>query len=142
MPNSSELEKEVKLAHLLAELKKLNRVLLLSNGSRLESELERFATTASRKKVWVLMDGKTDINAMIGPSGLARSKVYGFIGMLEGAGLAEKRHGQPPTRAIEFVPASWAELLHQDPGVTLDSPVSETTAEAPKVTQAEINQNE
>jgi len=98
-------------AKILAELKKMNKVMTLVNGDKVESELAKFATTPERKKIWVLMDGTRDINELIKASGLKQAPVYKFITALENARLVERSRGQPPTRIVDYVPAEWTELI-------------------------------
>lgn len=126
---------------ILAELKKMNKIILLVNAQKLESELVRYASTEERKKIWVLMDGTREINDLIQGSGLKKTPVYDFLAMLEAAGLIEKSHGRPPRRAIDFVPASWADLLHPQQTPTLEQAVSPSPQDT-KVTPSGGPQNE
>lgn len=108
---------------ILAELRKMNKVMILANGDKLETELARYASTDERKKVWALIDGKRDINELIRGSGLKKSLIYSFLAMLEEANLIEKSHGKPPMKTLEFVPASWVELLESKNVQTLEQSV-------------------
>lgn len=126
---------------ILAELKKMNKVTLLVNASKLEAELARYASTEERKKIWVLMDGTKEINELIQGSGLKKTPVYNFLAMLEAAGLVEKSHGKPPKRAIDFVPASWTELLLPQQTPTLEQATSASDQDT-KLTPAGGTPNE
>jgi len=99
---------------ILNELKKLNRLIILSNGKNIENELEKHATNNDRKKMWVLIDGKNQADDIVRISGLKKSAVYNFLKQLEGADFIERAHGYPPTRKIDYVPAAWIELLPQE----------------------------
>jgi hypothetical protein len=128
-PNST-IEEQI-----LAELKKTNKVITLSNGSKLESELARYATTDERKKIWALIDGKRDINELIQSSTLRKTPVYDFLSILEVAGLIERVRGKPPTRTIDFVPASWVELLQSQTTPTLEHTSSMAVQQTEKDTK-------
>lgn len=95
----------------LKELKTITKILLLTNAEKLETELGRIATTDNRKKIWVLIDGKTspeDISKQIDSS---ISTVRNFLTALERAGLIENPYGEPPAKLIDYVPPKWIELL-------------------------------
>jgi hypothetical protein len=110
---------------ILAELRKMNKVMALVNGDKLESQLAKYATTPERKKAWALMDGTKDVDDLIGASGLKRRSVYDFITALEKAGLVETTRGQPPTRGVDFVPADWVELLKTAQTSSGDQPATD-----------------
>ena len=96
---------------ILAELRKMSKVMVLVNGDKIESQLAKYATTPERKKIWALMDGTRDMNELIKSSGLKQAQVYKFVTALENAGLVSRSRGQPPVRIVDFVPAEWAELI-------------------------------
>lgn len=95
---------------ILDELRKMNKVMTLVNGDKIETQLAKFATTPERKKIWALMDGTRDMGELIRASGLKQAPVYKFVTALENAQLVQRAHGQPPIRVVDFVPAEWAEL--------------------------------
>jgi len=119
-PKSSSVDEQI-----LLELKKMNRVITLSNGSKLESELAGFATTDERKMIWVLIDGETQPPEIAKRIGKTKRAVDMFLQVLEDANLIEKRkYGKPPKRYIDYVPAAWIELLRQEPAATLEETIA------------------
>ena len=95
----------------LIELKKISKILTLANAEVLEKELEKYATTPERKKVWVLIDGERSPDDLIAGSGMKQAAVYRFLKILSDADLVETPHGSPPKKKLEFVPASWLDLF-------------------------------
>lgn len=96
---------------ILKELKKISKIMTLSNGSIIEKELEKYATSEDRKKIWVLIDGikqSDDIAKIIGKT---KRVVDIFLQTLEGVSLVERHYNKPPIRSIEYVPISWVALL-------------------------------
>jgi hypothetical protein len=106
----------------LAELKKISKILLLANARTIEIELLKYATTDERKKVWVLIDGKRSVEDLIKYSGMKRRTVYDFLKILENSELIECTHGEAPKKLIDFVPASWADLVKIDEPTTDEQP--------------------
>ena len=127
----------------LRELRKLSKILLLSNASTVEKELEKVATTKERKKMWVLIDGQRmpkDIAGLIGTTAMSLSR---FLNAALAANLIEYKHGEPPQRLLDYVPPAWIESTSLDgeetakatssekPATTLDNiTTSETTGES------------
>jgi len=95
----------------LLELRKISKILTLVNASALEKELEKYATTVERKKLWVLINGERSPDELITGSGMKQAAVYKFLKTLSDADLIETPHGKPPKRKLEFVPASWIDLF-------------------------------
>lgn len=96
---------------ILKELKKISRIMTLSNGSIIEKELEKYATSEDRKKIWVLIDGTKQSDDIAKIIGKTKRAVDIFLQTLEGVSLVERPYNKPPTRSMEYVPASWAALL-------------------------------
>jgi DNA-binding MarR family transcriptional regulator len=92
---------------ILIELKRLNKLLILTNASILEQELTKYASSNERKKIWVLIDGNRSIDDLVRDSGLKRRSVYDFLESLEAKGLVERKWNEPVTRVIDFVPSNW-----------------------------------
>jgi len=95
----------------LEELKKISKILALVNAEALEIELSKYATTDERKRIWVLIDGKRMSKDIAASSGVTRRAVDLFLKSLERAELIESAWGKPPKRILDFVPASWLDLV-------------------------------
>lgn len=96
---------------ILKELRKLTKILVLSNGSNLESQIEKYATTPERKKIWVMIDGKRQANDIAQAIGITKRGVDMFLKVLEDASLIERPFNKPPIRIADYVPAGWVELV-------------------------------
>jgi len=95
----------------LTELKKISKILTLVNAEAIEDELSKYATTDNRKKIWVLING-TRMPANIAQStGISTRSVERFLKVLEIAELIENLWGKPPKRLLDYVPASWLDLV-------------------------------
>jgi DNA-binding MarR family transcriptional regulator len=98
----------------LVELKRISKILTLANATILEKELEKYATTPERKKVWVLINGERSPDDLIAGSGMKQAGVYKFLKILSDADLIETPHGNPPKKKLELVPASWLDLFEAE----------------------------
>ena len=96
-------------AELLHELKKITKILTLTNSEKLQEEIGRFATTDERKKIWVLLDGTRQPKDIAQQLKLTPRGVNKFLRVLESADLIER--GEAPRRLTDFVPANWVEML-------------------------------
>ena len=95
----------------LDELVKISKILTLVNAKTLEIELSKYATTNERKKAWILIDG-TRLPEEIGQNaGMKLRTIQDFLKVLVDATLIENCRGKPPKRLLDFVPASWLELM-------------------------------
>jgi len=103
------------------ELRKISRILILANAPAVEKELSKIATTEERKKIWVLMDGKRMPGDLAKEAGVTAMAVSRFLNAGEAAGLIEYKRGEPPRRALDYVPPAWTEL------VTIPAPEEEET---------------
>jgi hypothetical protein len=95
----------------LKELRKVSKILTLVNSSIIENELAKIAGTNERKKMWMLLDGKrmpTDIAKEVGVSAMAVSY---FLNAGKVAELINYERGKPPTRALDYIPPAWIDLL-------------------------------
>lgn len=95
---------------ILKELKKMNRILTLSNGPLIEQELAKYATSDERKVIWVLIDGAKQAPEIAQIIKKTKRAVDMFLQTLEDAELVERPYNKPPLRTIDYVPASWVEL--------------------------------
>jgi hypothetical protein len=95
----------------LRELKRITKILTLSNSDKLRTEIERFATSDDRKKMWVLIDGNRQSNDIASAVNFTKRGVDKYLFALEQAGLIDRSFSKPPRRTIDYVPAEWIELL-------------------------------
>lgn len=98
---------------ILKELKKISKIMTLSNGDKLENEIEKYATSNDRKKIWVLLDGKRQSDDIAKITGKTRRAVDIFLKTLEDANLVERPYNKPPTRIMDYIPAKWIEMTMQ-----------------------------
>ena len=98
----------------LAELKKISKILALVNSQALENELAKYATSNDRKKVWVLINGERTPENLMTESGMKQRALYKYLKLLSDADMVEMPYGQPPKKKLEFVPASWVNLLQTE----------------------------
>jgi len=99
---------------ILKELKKISKIITISNGPIIEKELSNYATSEDRKKIWVLIDGNRQADDIVKSSGLTQAPVYKFLKILEDSGLIERQRGKSPKRLLDYVPADWVELVQTD----------------------------
>lgn len=99
---------------ILKELKKISKIITLSNGNSLETEIAQYASTDDRKKIWVLIDGIRQADDIVKTSGMTQAPVYKFLKILEESGLIERQHGKSPQRLLNYVPADWIDLIQTD----------------------------
>lgn len=95
----------------LAELRKISKILILANARALKDELSKYATTDDRKRAWVLINGQTMSKDIAQSIGITTRSVDMFLEVLERAELVENLWGRPPKRILDYVPASWLELM-------------------------------
>lgn len=96
---------------ILRELKKISKILLLTNAAVVEEELAKIASTDDRKRMWVLIDGSRMPKDIANEARVTQRAISYFLNAAEAAGLIEYKHGEPPRRVLDYVPASWIELL-------------------------------
>ncbi|MGI0086802.1 MAG: helix-turn-helix domain-containing protein [Nitrosotalea sp.] len=99
---------------ILKELRKMSKILIMSNGANLERELGKYATNEDRKKIWVLIDGNRQADDIVKATGLTKTPVYNFLKILEDSDLIERQRGKPPKRLLDYVPAEWTNLVQTD----------------------------
>jgi len=96
---------------MLKELRKISKILILTNAEIIEKELLKIASTSDRKKMWVLMDGKRMPANIATEAGVTPMAVSYFLNAGVAADLVEYTRGEPPRRAFDYVPVSWIELV-------------------------------
>lgn len=101
---------------ILKELKKISKIITISNGSSIERELSKYATSDDRKKIWVLIDGNRNSDQISKEIGVTKRAVDMALQSFENASLIEERkYGVPPKRVVDYVPAEWIDLLSKNP---------------------------
>lgn len=100
----------------LRELKKISKILILANASMIENELAKIANSDTRKKIWVLIDGKRLANEIANDVGVNPSTVSRFLDSASAADLVEYTKGEPPRKILDYVPPSWIELVVGEEG--------------------------
>ena len=100
---------------MLRELKKISKILTLTNASSLEKELEKIASTDDRKKMWVLMDGNRRQKEIAVAAGVTQAAVSYFLSAAVATELVEYPQGEPPRRIVDYVPPAWIELVKLPP---------------------------
>jgi len=95
----------------LRELKKISKILILSNAPAIEKELSKFATTNDRKKMWVLIDGRRLVKEIAAEAGVTVVAVSYFLNAGVAAELIEYEKGKSPRKVLNYVPPSWLELV-------------------------------
>lgn len=93
------------------ELRKISKILTLVNAKTLEIELSKYATTTERRKAWILIDGNNLPEQIGEKAGMKLRSIQEFLKILVDATLIENSRGKPPKRLLEYVPASWVELI-------------------------------
>lgn len=94
----------------LKELKKISKILILSNASVIENEIAKIASTNDRKRIWVLIDG-TKMPSDIAKEAITTTMtVSNFLNAGKIADLVEYTKGLPPQRILDYVPPSWIDL--------------------------------
>jgi hypothetical protein len=102
----------------IIELRKIAKILTLANAQALETELSKYATTLERKRAWVLIDGAKMPPEIGKASGMRLRTIQDFLKTLVDAGLVSNPRGVPPKKLLDFVPASWVELVEHQNGET------------------------
>lgn len=105
---------------MLKELKKISKILTLTNASLLEKELEKIVSTNDRKKMWVSIDGHRRQQEIATDAGVTQAAVSYFLSAALAAELIEYPKGEAPYRIIEYVPPAWIELLKLPPAEERD----------------------
>jgi hypothetical protein len=98
----------------LDELRRVSKILTLVNAKALEIELSKYATTDERKKAWILIDGNSLPEEIGEKAGIKLRAIQEFLKILVDATLIENFRGKPPKRLLDYVPASWLELIKSE----------------------------
>lgn len=98
---------------ILKELRNITKIIIISNGHTIERELEKYATSKDRKKIWILIDGKNQVDKIAKTVSKTRRAVEIFLKILEEASLVERPYNKPPIRRLDYVPPSWIKFLEK-----------------------------
>ena len=116
----------------LAELRRISKILLLTNSAVIEKELSKLATSDDRKRMWVLIDGLRMPKDIATQLKVTERAVRYFLDGLTAAGFVENVRGEPPKKTLDYVPPSWIELIQAEEK-------EEGSAEGPKSAEGEAN---
>lgn len=97
--------------NVLNELKKISKILLLTNAPLVEKEIEKIANSDARKKMWVLIDGNRTPKQIAEQIGVTASAVRYFLRDAKAAEFIEYGESDAPRRILDYVPPVWIELL-------------------------------
>ena len=97
--------------HVLFELRRISKILLLANSVAIENEIAKFANSDTRQKMWILIDGKQMPKDIANTVGVTPAAVSYFLTALAAAGLIKYTQREPPEKILDYVPPSWVELL-------------------------------
>jgi hypothetical protein len=98
----------------LDELKKISKILTLVNAKALETELSKYATTDERKRAWILIDGNRLTDEIGEKAGMKLRTIQDYLKILVEATLIENPRGSPPKKLVDYVPASWLDLIQPE----------------------------
>jgi len=97
----------------LEELKKITKILLLTNADSIEAEIAKVANNDGRKKMWASMDGVKMPKELAAKAGVTSMTASNFLNAALVADLIEYTARQPPRRKLDYVPPSWLSLIEQ-----------------------------
>jgi hypothetical protein len=93
------------------ELRKISKVLTLSNAPAIEKELSKIASSKERKQMWVLLDGKRMSKEIADAVRVTPQAVSLFLIAGTALELIEYQRGKPPHRILDYVPPEWLSLV-------------------------------
>ena len=93
------------------EMKNISKILLIAHSDKIESELEKVATTDERKRIWILIDGKRTSQEIAVQIGISKRSVDRFLRLAENIGFVKNPWGKPAYRTVDYVPSKWVERL-------------------------------
>lgn len=117
----------------LRELRKISKVLIMTNAKAIELELSRVATTDDRKKMWVLIDGERTSTDIANSVKVTPRAVRYFLTDAAHAELVDYTD-DAPRKILDYVPPSWLELLIVTPPEPEDKATAENAATESKIT--------
>ena len=93
------------------ELRKISKVLTLSNSSVIEKELSKIASSKERKQMWVLSNGNRMLKDIADAVKVTPQAVGQFLIAGAALELIEYQRGKPPRRLLDYVPPEWLSLI-------------------------------
>ncbi|MCW4002617.1 MAG: LacI family DNA-binding transcriptional regulator [Candidatus Bathyarchaeota archaeon] len=114
-------------ATVLNELKKISKILLLANSEQLDCALGKIADNDTRKKIWVLIDGKRMPKDIAGQVGVSLATVSRFLDSASAADLVIYAAKYPPVKKLDYVPSSWLDLVFGKTEEELEQKTSKDT---------------
>src|SRR5260370_40875362 len=96
---------------MLRELRRISKVLIMSNAPVIEKELSKIASSDDRKRLWISMDGNRMPKDLASRVGVTRMAVSVFLNAGIAASLVEYEKGKPPRRLLDYVPPAWLSLV-------------------------------
>jgi len=100
---------------MLRELRRISKILILTNASTIEKELSKIASSDDRKCMWICIDGKRMPKNIANEVGVTQIAVSYFLNAGVAAGLIEYVKGEPPRRILDYVPPVWIDLVELPP---------------------------
>jgi len=99
----------------LKELKKITRILTITNAEALEKVIAKYASTNERKKIWVLIDGTRLPKHMVAIIGnIKKRAIELFLDELERGQLITNPKRKPAEKLVDYVPPEWVELFERN----------------------------
>src|SRR5213593_4411972 len=95
----------------LRELRKISKILTLSNSTIIEKELAKLASSKERRQMWVYTDGHRDRIQIANEVKVTPQTVGKFLKAGVALGLIEYEAGKPPHRLLDYVPPEWLSLV-------------------------------
>jgi len=95
----------------LRELRKITKVLTLSNSSTIEKELSKVASSKERKQMWAYLNGKRMPKDIADAVKITPQAVSLFLNAGVALELVEYQRGRPPRRILDYVPPEWLSLV-------------------------------
>ena len=99
--------KEKDFEALFEEIQKMRQLLEILARDALKRELEEYATTVQRKKIWALCNGLLSTEEIAKRAGVTRRAVQIFLEELRKVDLVTFVKRGYPRRRFDFVPAEW-----------------------------------
>lgn len=93
------------------ELQGIKRILTLRYSDDIESYMNAVITTATRRKIWVNIDGMKTVSEIANDVDVSDQAVTGFLRVVRAANLVEWQPREIPRRLIEHIPAEWLEEI-------------------------------
>ena len=95
---------KINITKMLDEITKIRQLIEILARDKLKDEIERIATTESRKKMWNLIDGLKSTSDLAEEVGISQRAVQMFIKDLQEVDLIEvEKRGYPKRKFDRFI---------------------------------------